>query len=150
MRSRKSHKAGRKPAIRLAAACAAVSIALTVAIYWAVNVYSVYLVQEFGADIYVNNIVGLNVDVDAIHFGIVAPGSEGLRKMTINTSEYRTLISVESSGPIAEWISVSENNFVMEPHSSKLIWVSAQVPENTTVPNFRKGTVRITFRRLLF
>ena len=150
MRAGKSRGSDRKLVIRLAVAFAVVSAALSAAFYWLVNVNSVYLVQEFRADTYVDNIVGLNADNDAIHFGVVAPGGEGQRKLIVYTQEHRTLISVESSGPIADWISVSENNFIMEPHSSKTIWVIENVPPDTPVPNFRNGTVRVTFRRLLF
>ena len=150
MRASKSRGSNRRLVVRLVVACAVLSAASSAAVYWLVNINSVYLVQEFRADTYVDNIVGLNADNDAIHFGIVAPGGEGQRKLIVYTQEHRTQVSVESSGPIAEWISVSENNFIMEPYSSKTIWVVANVPEDTTIPNFRNGTVRVTFRRLLF
>ena len=83
MRSKKKVNPGRRRIMRLVVAFAVVSIALAAASYWFVNIYSVYLVQEFGAEIYVGSIVGMNVDNDMLHFGIVAPGGDGARKMIV-------------------------------------------------------------------
>ena len=54
-------------------------LSLSIYIIWWSYAGSVLLTQEFMMDIYVQNRGGINIDTDAIHFGIAMPGGSATR-----------------------------------------------------------------------
>ena len=47
----------------------------------------IYEIRDIGMEVYVQNTPGLNVDSDALHFGIVPPGASGRRNITIENDD---------------------------------------------------------------
>jgi hypothetical protein len=99
--------------------------------YLIINHLMVFAIHETRMDIKVINesIAGVNVDTDAIHFGKVQKGGESMRILTlINNDDKPHFIILKSFGNISSFISVSENNFVLQPHAFKNITVVARPP----------------------
>jgi hypothetical protein len=99
--------------------------------YLIINHLMVFAIHETRMDIKVINesIAGVNVDTDAIHFGKVQKGAESMRVLTfINNDNKPHLIIIKSFGNISSFVSVSENNFVLQPHALKNITVVARPP----------------------
>jgi hypothetical protein len=91
------------------------------------------------------NIVGLNVDTDAIHFGKMQRGSEGIRNITLaNNDANPHLIKIKAFGNISNFISVSENNFIINPNTSKNLSVIAKPPLDS-LAGYYEGTLQVLF-----
>lgn len=88
-------------------------------------------VSEFDMHLIVGDVIGFNIDNDKLWFGIVPPGSEGVRHIDLsNNYDYPVKVKVSSHGELRPWIFVSENNFVLEPNETKSIDVIANVPSD--------------------
>lgn len=127
-----------------------VTILLTAAAYWYLEFSTIYDVIELGMDVYVGSNPGINVDVDAVHFGKVPPGASGGREMNVTAGNYPTIVSFEHYGKIAEWTSVTDNNFFLEPNETKSVFVQISIPDDIVPLVYRNGTLRIIFRKALF
>ncbi len=102
---------------------------------------------ELPMDIKVEDHFAFNTDVDAIHFGKVPPGNEGLRGFFVNnTYPFQVVANLEISGDITSWVSASENVIVLEPNSHHKINLTASVPLGTAYGLY-EGTLAVTFRR---
>jgi hypothetical protein len=107
---------------------------------------SIYEIREIMMEVYVQKTPGLNVDHDALRFGIVPPGGRGSRNITIENDEVANIVSIEAHGDIAEWVYVSHNDFYIAPGESMPIRVTVDVPGETPVRSYRNGTLRLIFR----
>ncbi len=135
---------------RLAALILLVSLITSIAtfsVYLYLYAYSIYDTIEIGMDVYVDNNPGINVDIDAVHFGKVPPGGSGAREMNVTAGNYPTIVSFEHYGEISEWTSVSENDFFLEPNEIKSVFVQVSVPDDIIPLVYRNGTLKIVFRK---
>jgi hypothetical protein len=107
----------------------------------------VYDVIEYPMEVYVDNIVGVNVETDVVHFGIVPPGGSAGREMTVTAGDFDTIVTFESSGDIAPWVSVSENGFPPSPLQNRTVTIDVSVPDDIVPLAYRSGTLRIIFRK---
>jgi len=89
--------------------------------------------------------VGFNVDTDAVHFGIVPPGASGERSVVVET-DVEARIKIKSSGELAEWVSVSDNDFVLGRDELKKISITASVPTNAKTGKY-EGEITISLYR---
>ncbi|MCH8003662.1 MAG: hypothetical protein IH934_03435 [Nanoarchaeota archaeon] len=93
---------------------------------------------------------GLNADADAIKFGMIMPGTSSQRSITVNNSAtYPLRVVILKSGYIADWVKVSENNFILKENGIKNIIFEAYAPENADYGNYT-GNVDIIFKKTLF
>jgi len=145
----RSKASGKKPpnSWKILIIIASLSAVATLSAFWYLRFMPVYKVEDLGIDVYVYNKGGFNLDTDAIHFGIVPPGGSGERSMVIRANELRTIIRMETYGDISGWVSVSENNFVLEPYENRTVLVRVAVPEDAKSPDYKKGTMRVIFSR---
>ena len=127
---------------------ALITITVTAVSFWLININPVYHIEEFVMDIYIDNVPGLNVDTDVIHFGKLPPTGSVGRRIDLISGPYRTRVTIESHGDIAEWVYVSKNNFIMDPEEETSFMINADVPENATVPDYKDGMLRIIFKRI--
>jgi hypothetical protein len=98
----------------------------------------------------VNDHFGLNADGDAIKFGMVMPGTSSERSITANNSAVHPLkVVILKSGYIADWVRVSENNFILEGGEDKGIVFEVFAPEDAAFGNY-SGKAKIIFKRTLF
>ena len=71
-------------------------------------------VKSLDMDLQINNFVGFNVDADKISFGVMPPGNIAEKKVVIENYDYeKSMIRIKVIGELEDWISVSENNFLI-------------------------------------
>jgi|TARA_B100001964_G_scaffold94910_1_gene106364 uncharacterized membrane protein len=93
---------------------------------------------------------GLNADADAIKFGMIMPGTSGERSIMVNNSAaYPLKAIILKSGYIADWVKVSENNFILKENENRQIIFEVSAPENADYGNYT-GEVKIIFKKTLF
>lgn len=134
--------------ILLLALAAVLSYLVTMTAFYLVYSSSIYEIRELDMDVYISNTPGLNIDDDAIHFGKIPPGSSGRRNITIDNDAVPNLVSLEAHGDMAQWVSVSQNDFVMDGYDSIELSVIVHVPGDAEVPGYSSGTLLIIFRNV--
>jgi len=93
------------------------------------------------------NIIGMNADADALHFGTVPRRGTSTRRMDIvNNQNYPLFVNISIEGDFTDWINVSDNNFILQPEESSRIIFKTKVPEDAPFRIYN-GTVYITLRR---
>ena len=93
---------------------------------------------------------GLNADADAIRFGMVMPGTSSERSILANNnSTYPLRVAILKSGYIADWVKLSENNFILKENESKQIIFEAAAPKDSNFGNYT-GKVKIIFKKVYF
>jgi hypothetical protein len=130
--------------LAMAALCTS---AVAFAAYYVLFQASVYEVIEFPMEVYVDNIAGFNVETDIVNFGIVPPGGSSGREMTVTAGDFPTIVTLESSGSIASWITVSDNGFILESGKNATVMIDVAVPGDVVPLAYRNGTLRIVFRK---
>jgi len=107
------------------------------------------VINEFGMDatIVEKGIVGLNADVDAVHFGTVTWGGGSTRSINVTNSEdYDAFIYLEKdSSKLSSLVRVDSNYFTLKGNSYKSVEVSLSVPEGFEVGNYT-GKIRVIKR----
>lgn len=93
---------------------------------------------------------GLNADTDSINFGMLMPGTSGERAIFLNNNAtYPLKVLILKSGYIAEWVKISENNFILKEKENKEIIFEAFIPKNINFGNYT-GKVKVIFKKTLF
>jgi len=128
------------------AAVALCMIALAAVAFWYTELRPIIRHQDMLMDVYVDASAGMNIDTDAIHFGKVPPGATSGRRMLVSGGDQRTQVTFETSGQLSGWVSVSENNFILEPHQNKSVDINLAVPATAHAPDYLRGTLRMTYR----
>ena len=93
--------------------------------------------SRIGMDVNVGNVTGFNVDADAIHFGTLTKGSAGKRELNLTGDEFRRKVYLFKKGEFSDWVYFSENKFYLEPHESKLIEVTAVIPNEAEFGSYK-------------
>ncbi len=98
----------------------------------------------------VNDHFGLNADTDAMKFGMIMPGTSAERSIIVNNSAARPLkVIILKSGYIADWVKISENDFILEENENRRVIFKVSAPENANYGNYT-GTAAIIFKKILF
>ena len=104
--------------------------------------------QELNFDFKIGNNLGFNLDSDAIHFGTMFQGDEAKRNIVIkNDNCVKCLVNLKIKGN-SEWISVSDNNFVLKKDETKEIEVKLNPPNDAELKEYF-GTLKIYFWRII-
>jgi len=120
---------------------ALVSIITTALIFYAIR-YSE--VRRIDMQITVGDLIGFNLDNNSLQFGTAMPGGSSSRSMIFNNNfEFPIKIEItfepkrdiffffERTKTIPnEWISVSENNFILQPEQEKSIKFTISLPKD--------------------
>ncbi len=119
--------------------------------------YSYYgkpiFVREIGMNIEVieseQKVMGMNIDIDALHFGIFRPGMTSTRGINLtNIFDEDAVVTIETDGSeIAEWVSVSENLVPVKKGESKIVDVSCSIPQNASPGNYT-GKLYVTYKKV--
>ncbi|MFH2020472.1 MAG: hypothetical protein ABIJ34_03600 [archaeon] len=92
--------------------------------------------------------MGFNTDTDALYFGNGYPGTTTKRYIILNNShEYPVLISIRLEGDLTPFVSVSENNFVLQPADMHVITYYVKSPKETSYGNYT-GLSTLIFKRV--
>lgn len=116
-------------------------------------VYNSFIIEKtYTLDVIVkvDDHLGLNADGDAIKFGMLMPGTSGERTIWVNNNaNYPLRVVILKYGEIADWVKVSENNFVLKENGSKKIIFEAFVPKDADFGNYT-GKAKVILKRTFF
>ena len=91
--------------------------------------------------------VGINADTDALHFGILQPVQKGARGInTTNNMDIPVRVQIYVSGNISEWITLSKNDYVLEPGNGEIVDVHLTVPYSGNDGNYT-GTLKAVYTK---
>jgi hypothetical protein len=94
-----------------------------------------------------DSLIGFNAGTDKLYFGSIAPAGGGERKTHIvNAVDAKVSIAVE--GPLAEWITVSENNFYLPAGVKKDIMFRMTAPSDAIIGNYTSDAVIRIYRAM--
>ena len=118
--------------------------------YFFYNSYMIENIVTLDMIVKVGDHFGLNADADAIKFGMITPGASSQRTITVNNSAtYPLRVIILKSGYIADWVKVSENNFIFKEKESRKVLFQVSAPQNSNYGNYT-GKVDIIFKKTLF
>lgn len=127
--------------------------AVVISIFLTYFFYNSFIIEEIitlDMVVKVNDHFGLNADADAIKFGMIMPGTSGERSITVdNSAAYPLRVVILKSGYIADWVKVSENNFILKENENRQVIFKVSAPENSNYGNYT-GKVKIIFKKTLF
>jgi len=123
-----------------------ISITATIFFY---SFYTIADVREFNMTLIVGDHAGFDVDSEKLAFGMVMPASSSSTRYVIlsNKKDYPLNVYIDFYGNLAEWVTVSDNYFVLEPGEEKKLSFSASAPVNATYGNYT-GRARFVFKRI--
>ena len=113
------------------------------------NFYYIKKIKVLKLQLEVADKVGVNVDDDAIYFGKVYPGNTARRIIELsNNYEDPLKVSITIKGEISPFVSVSQNEFILEPGEDKVVTYYASTTKETPKLNYT-GETRVFFKRKL-
>jgi hypothetical protein len=120
-----------------------IGILLTIFVYNKIN-----LLQYREIDLSVkieNGSSSFNTSTDGLNFARMYPGGEVTKRIDIHSLK-RSLVHIEADGTIADFITFSENNFVMEPGEYRQVEVYLTLPFDALEGPYH-GKLKIYFYR---
>ena len=130
-------------AILIMVACAVGGISLSVLLW---N-NSITEVRDIPMSFAVENIAAFNVGTDEVYFGSTTPGNTASRRIRVESSE-RRMVTAVVLGNISSVVTISDNNFILEPGGSRQVELVAHAPEDAVPVTRYNGTLRLIFRRV--
>lgn len=92
--------------------------------------------------------IGIGIIPGMIYFGKMSYGSRSIQKIEIlHNYKEPLLVQISASGDMGGWITVSENNFIIEKDSKKIVEVIATVPEGASTGN-HTGKLKVYLKRI--
>ena len=74
-------------------------------------------------------ITGFNLNPGIMHFGTLPPGSAGIRDAYLtNEEEFPIKVDIRADGTATQFIQVSDNNFIIQPHELKNLTFTVPIP----------------------
>ena len=102
-----------------------ISVAVSVLFLLGLIFYNQYYhVKTTKLDMYfeIADKIGFNLDSDAIYFGKTYPGGRSQRIITLeNNEDFPVKVSIKTEGTIRPLVTVSKNDFILQPHSVEVI-----------------------------
>ena len=115
--------------------------------------YKEMVVNEFDMDVEIieRGFVGLNIDTDAIHFGIVTWGGGSTRHINLTNSKEQDVFIylTKDDSELSNIVSIIPNYFVLESNEVKRVDVKVSVPEGFETGNYT-GKIKVIERRASF
>lgn len=124
-----------------------VSFSLTLLFY---TYYIIQDIQELDMKLKVGEVVGLDINTSVISFGIIPQkgGSAERRVILKNMQSIPLRVHTKKSGEIAEWVYISENNFILNLDETKELIFTA-IPSEGAKKRAYKGKVKFIFTRFI-
>ena len=96
----------------------------------------------------VSDKVGFDLNKNELTFGSIQPGGTSSRALTIQNNFNRDIIvTLNSEGNIKDYLTVSENDFVLRPNEQKNVTFTAFSYKNQSYGNYT-GKINIIFKYL--
>ncbi len=93
------------------------------------------------------DLIGVNSDIDALHFGTLPPASGGTRMINVsNNQDYNLKVEVILEGELAPWVTVTPNPLILEPQETFALVFEVSVPGGAEEKIYT-GTIYIIQRR---
>ena len=108
------------------------------------NLIAPQQVTKYKIQVIVGDHIGFDLSTKMVTFGMVPPSSTVSRHININNGEHKSKVHITASGELADWITVSANDFIFQSHESKTIDVILNVPANAEFGEYT-GTFEINF-----
>jgi len=126
---------------------AIISITATMLFY---SFYIIVDIREFNMTLMVGDHAGFDVDSERLAFGMASPGDNSCTRYIFvsNKKDYPLNVYINFYGKLAEWVTVSDNYFILEPGEEKKLSFSASAPEGSAYGNYT-GTARFTFKKIV-
>jgi hypothetical protein len=112
------------------------------------SAYFMYMVEDTKTIPYefiVDEYVGLKADNDAFYFGAVQPTGNSKREFYVS-SEQEVNVFISATGDGAEWISVSENAFLLAADEPKQLFLYVGIPADAEFKEY-EGQISLLFLR---
>ena len=118
--------------------------------YFFYDYFVIENIIKLNMSVKVSDHFGLTADSDAIKFGMIKPGTSSERSIIVNNkAAYPLRVVIIKSGYIADWVKVSENNFILKGNESRQINFEVFVLNNIDFGNYT-GKVKIIFKKTYF
>jgi len=89
---------------------------------------------------------GFDLNKTALTFGRVVPGNSASRGISIkNNFDKKIMVSITSEGEISDFLSVSENEFILIPNEERNISFSVLFPKGSEMKKY-KGWIEIKLK----
>jgi hypothetical protein len=112
------------------------------------NFYVILETRTLAMQFEIGDKIGMNADTDALYFGKSYPGSVVKRYLNMsNNNNFPLFVSIIIKGDIAQFISVSDNDFELQPGELKVITYFLRTDKNSVYGNYT-GQTTILFKRL--
>lgn len=115
------------------------------------NYYSILEKRIVYSKIIVGDRAGFDINGTALTFGRITPkGTSASRNINlINFYNKKVKVEILAEGDIARFISISENNFILQKNETRKIGFVVTSPENTEYGTY-DGNVIIVVKRIWF
>ena len=114
------------------------------------NLFAIETTETLDMAVKVGDHFGINADSGMINFGMIMPGTYGERGVVVsNNASYSLRVIILKTGQMAEWVKVSENNFILKGNENKEVIFEVYAPENIEFGNYT-GKIDIIFKKILF
>ena len=115
------------------------SISITFFLYK--EFYQELKIAEIGMDLTVTerkSAYGINIDTDAIHFGMLPRGGAASRRLNLtNSYDYDIFVYIiKDNSALSGIVGISPESFVLKPYESKEIGASVRVPKGFEPGNY--------------
>lgn len=116
--------------------------------------YSHYLVENVmivEMSLEVGDKLGFNLEENVLNFGRTAPGVNSVTRFIeiSNIEDYPIVIKIKTSGELSEWVTTSEDNFVLEAGEIRKVDFVAAPPPDAPQGEYY-GKVRVLAMKKLF
>jgi len=92
---------------------------------------------EIPMDLEVAKYVGINVDTDALHFGMIHPPGSARREFTIqNTFKKDMQFTITTKGNMAPLTEVTESSFILKPGETKTVRFEVKITNSIEYGNY--------------
>ena len=92
------------------------------------------------------DIIGINVDPDGVHFGSLGRGQGAMKLILINDVKQDAIVSIIKKGGMAKWVS-SPRGFIIHENEDKNISISIGIPSNAPYGGY-SGEIYFIMRRI--
>ena len=110
--------------------------------YIILNFLSEQKIVDYKMQLIVGNHIGFDLNTSVITFGMVIPSGNAVRHLDLKNGEQKNKFQILAFGDLADWIKLSENDFVLQPYEKRTLNITAQVPEHANFGNYT-GTLRV-------
>jgi zona occludens toxin (predicted ATPase) len=114
------------------------------------NYFSIIEQKRIYTEVMVSDKFGIAINKSALLFGRLVPGTSSNKNISIvNDYDHEISVDISSKGDIKEFLSVSDNGFILKKGELKDIKFFVKVPKHTEYGNY-SGEIIVDIKRTLF